>query len=66
MATYYMDKTVKKVPVENSFDAGLSAFLASLFGVFSTDSIVFNLVLVQGCNHPKAQLCVSLYTVKAS
>lgn len=56
---------VQKVTVENSFDVGLSVFLASLFGVFSTDSIVFNLVLLQGCDHPKAhclQQCIMIHS----
>lgn len=37
---------VKKVTLENSFDVGLSVFLALLFGAFATDSVVFNLVLL--------------------
>lgn len=41
---------VQKETAENSFDVGLSVFLAPLFRVFSTDSIVFNLVLLQGCD----------------
>lgn len=63
MCSYYMNMMVKKVPVENSFDVGLSVFLASLFGVFSTDSIVFNLVLLQGCDHPKeTTVCVIMHS----
>ena len=42
------------VTLENSFDVGLSVLLASVFlGIFSTDSIVFNVCDVKKCRHPR-------------
>lgn len=66
MCCFYMDTlVVKKVTSENSFDAGLSVFSGSLFGVFSKHPIVFNLVLLQGCDViiPKHnRVCVMIHS----